>query len=279
MECEQNDLRGEEGGGSERSERIWEALQSGLVESEKGRLIARLAAGVAHEIRNPLAVLRMGLEGLGGVGGGDPVVREALMQRMREAVERADGVVERLLHLALPPRVETEGVLLGQAVERAMRELEGEAVAHGVRLVLDVGEESVPPVVAVEAGMLVRALVELMRNAIQASPQGGVVRVAWGRERIAGFGGNVGGERIDRFRIGEIVGWVRVSDEGPGLSQREFALVFDPFYTTRPTGQGMGLGLTVGRAIIEMHGGAIALRNGVRGGLCATCYLKLLPAP
>ncbi len=131
------------------------------------------------------------------------------------------------------------------------------------------------PPLPLDANRVEQALIHLLRNAIQATPAGAAVTVTLSRRHLAGLGQNVGASWMDRFRVGDHLACVHIQDEGPGMTQAQLAQAFDPFYTTRPTGVGTGLGLTVTKAIIEMHGGIVDLRNRASGGLEATVLFRI----
>jgi signal transduction histidine kinase len=121
-----------------------------------------------------------------------------------------------------------------------------------------------------------QAFVNLFTNACHAMPEGGVLTVTTLSRRLSETeAGYVGGNRSGtRFRAGEEVVMVEIADTGSGIPAEQLSRVFDPYYTTKSTGKGTGLGLTVTKTIIDMHAGRIHIANGSRGGLAVTIVLK-----
>ena len=88
-------------------------------------------------------------------------------------------------------------------------------------------------------------------------------------------GALVGHRKADRFSLGERVVVVRIEDSGPGIPEEYLEKIFDPFFSTKPTGRGTGLGLSVSQQIVEMHGGTIDVGNRDTGGARVTVTLKV----
>ncbi len=210
---------------------------------ERLRLSSRLAsqgqlvAGVAHEVRNPLASMRLNLQ----------YTERQLQQQgitmpiasLLEQVDRLEHLVRRLLYF--DQNQQQEDLLnasLEAIVEESVSLLRLKAEEQGVRLVYQVPDSPLPQV-PLRHQELGQVMVNLILNGIQASPEGGQVEV--------GVGG----------RQNYLVAWVK--DQGPGLPPEERERVFDPFYSTKP--DGTGLGLAISREIVTRHGGHISLES------------------
>jgi signal transduction histidine kinase len=133
------------------------------------------------------------------------------------------------------------------------------------------------PKVKLDANKIMQVFVNLFVNACQAMVNGGVITVrSYQKTLVHGeIEVETGTRQAARFRAGEVVVCAEVDDTGPGIPENLLPRIFDPFVTTKPTGQGTGLGLTVTRKIIELHGGHIDISNLPAGGTRATIWFKV----
>jgi two-component system, NtrC family, sensor kinase len=221
--------------------------QTRLVQHEKLAGIGRLAAGVAHEINNPLGVILGYVRLLQRRAEG--VLAEDLRVVEEEAV-RCQDIVEGLLDLARPGRGPLEPVALREACDGLVARLRDSARVGPVTVEVH-GEGTA----WAQASRLRQVLLNLLKNAAEAAGEHGRVEV-----RIA-----VDVEGTSR---------VAVSDSGPGMTAEARTRLFEPFFTTKPAGT--GLGLAVSQAIAEAHGGRIEVDTGPLGGARFTLSL---PAP
>jgi two-component system NtrC family sensor kinase len=249
------------------------AMQAQLIEAEKLQAIGRLAAGVAHEVRNPLAILEMGLQCLAGSssdGAGDPVIAE-----MRGAVERANVVVTSLMDMAAPSNLGMGEADLRRVIDGALEVLSAELERAAVKVVRNFAPD-LPPL-RLDADRIGQLFINVISNAIQAMPTGGTVTIASREGTIdeADTSFDAGSRSGSRFRAGERVVVVEISDTGTGIAPEHLDKVFEPFFSTSPTGQGMGLGLTVARKLIELHRGSMRVQNGPAGGAMVVLIFKI----
>jgi two-component system, NtrC family, sensor kinase len=215
--------------------------QTELVAAERLATVGRLAAGVAHEVGNPLAGI-MGYLSLAGERTKEPQVQEFLGLIDHE-LQRIDGIVRGLLELGRPGRERLGPVELEHVVRTCVRLVgAGRDFAH-VRLELSLA----PGLLArAEAGPLSQILINLLLNAAQAMGGRGVIHVSTRREG-------------DDVRV-------VVEDSGPGIAAEVMPRLFEPFFTTREPGQGSGLGLAVSRHLAEGLGGGLSVENVAGGG-------------
>ncbi|WP_025323235.1 two-component system sensor histidine kinase NtrB [Deferrisoma camini] len=229
------------------------AAEEQLERSRRLAALGRMAAGLAHEIRNPLGTLR-GFAQYFGARSGDDEQSAGYARVMVEEIDRLDRLISALLQFARPREPEPRDVGVASVVERVRALAEAEAAQAGIALRVDVPAELT---VRADPDLLTQVLLNLVQNALAATPPGGEVSVAAWEE---------GDEAA-----------VAVDDTGRGLTPEEREHMFDPFYTTRPTGT--GLGLAVVHQIVEQHGGRIQVES-IRGrGTRVTVWLRTRGRP
>ena len=240
------------------------SVQLQLVEAEKMKLVGRLAAGVAHEVKNPLAIISMGLEYLNGRTFEDPNLA-VILTEIGSAVERADSVIRELLDFSAPKKLNLEPHDMNQLIRHALVLVRGDLGGRHITVAEELGENL--PLVRFDTMKIEQVLVNLFTNAAHAMENGGTLTVRTSTRQVTGMGENISPN--DGFRVGARLVTVEVCDTGPGIPEALLGKVFEPFFTTKPTGQGTGLGLTVTKTIIDLHGGSIKIRNRPEGGACA----------
>lgn len=245
----------------EQSNRQLRATQEQLIQAEKMETVGRLAAGVAHEVKNPLALLLLGVNYLsGGVAPDDPHVPE-ILEEMTQAITRADRIVRGLVNFSADNQLHLGPVdlraLMADVTLMLRHELNRRGVAVDTRIPADL-----PPVQG-DRGRLEQVMVNLITNALQAME--GVPRPRLGIRARAGELDEVrrdeGARTLDHLRAGDAVVVVEVTDNGAGIAAGDLPKLFDPFFTTKSTGVGTGLGLTVVRRIVDLHRGRIQIGN------------------
>ncbi len=221
----------------------WEVIEAygQLVQSAKLAAVGQLAAGVAHELNNPLGSIQLALD----LCRRKQVAPE--LQRPLEAacrsVDRAREIIRKLLYFSRESPSVPQPLEVNAVVREAWDLFRLQLEPAGVELELDLAEA--PLRVLGQAGELVQVLGNLLLNALAAVKEGPVRQV---RVRTWGGGGWVG---------------LGVSDSGPGVPEAIRERIFDPFFTTRPVGEGTGLGLSVSRQIARRYGGSLEYREGV----------------
>jgi len=229
----------------------WKLIESGRLES-----VGRLAAGVAHEVKNPLMTLLTGVHYLmQRVPAADGNVR-TLLDDMHTAAMRADAVIMGLLDFATPREVALMPEHLNPVVKRAVDLVKHELIAARVTLALALSDGL--PRLALDAFKFQQVLVNVLTNAAHATPPGGRITVR------------------TYNRVGHDVLILEVEDSGTGIPEEAMGKLFDPFFTTKPTGKGTGLGLAVARQIVEMHRASITIANRPEGGARVTIAFDVL---
>jgi len=224
-----------------------DAARSELERSERLSALGRLVAGVAHEVRNPLASLLVTAEMfLDDYAEGDPKHRMAELNLAE--VKRLEEVVSRFLAFASPRPPAREATDMKGLLSRVQQLAQSTAKEHEVQVVLgDTGEEQ--PVL--DADQILQVLLNLVLNAIDASPKGGAVRL---------------GVHCDPKECR-----VDVLDDGEGVPVELRERVFEPFFTTRA--EGTGLGLSLANQIVEAHDGWLSYADRPEGGAHFSVHL------
>ena len=248
------------------------AAQALIIEAEKLRTTARLAAGVAHEVRNPLAILEMGIDFLAD----QPIDEsgQAVFQEMKEAVKRAATVINGLTDLGSPDKLGMRDASLHTLLDSALAVLRDDIARQQIAVVRRF--DGALPSLRVDAAKIGQLFINLFANALHAMPDSGTLTIVTGFTTVpASETAFDAGDRAGaQFHEGERVVFVEISDTGTGITAEHLDKLFEPFFTTKPTGQGMGLGLTVAKKIAEMHRGRIRVRNREGGGVCVTLTFK-----
>ncbi|MCP5533285.1 MAG: PAS domain-containing protein [Akkermansiaceae bacterium] len=212
------------------------------LESERLNALTLLAAGVAHEIGNPLNSLDIHLQLLGRklrkLPPGDRKPLEENLATARDEIQRLDSILKQFLHAVRPTLPRRESCDLNEIIRESLRLVEPELESRGVEVVLDL-DESLPPA-SVDAGQFRQVFYNLVRNAYQALP------------------GDKGRITL-RSRASEYEHLVSIEDEGTGISPEHMGTLFEPYQTTKPTGS--GLGLLIVRRIVREHGGEISVES------------------
>jgi signal transduction histidine kinase len=227
-----------------------ETMKQRMVRAEQLASLGELAAGLTHEIKNPLAGLSATIELLRD---DDPGPYREVYGQMLTELKRVSTTVDSLLRLAKPQPPQRADV----DMVKVLRDVEALFAARtrrmGLTLDIEIPDEFVP-VLKLDHGLMVQLLVNLLTNSIQATDRGGTIRVL-----LAPFPN----------RDGVVLA---VSDTGKGIPGDALQRVFDPFFTTKD--EGTGLGLAICRQIVEQHGGTITIESEVERG---TQVVMLLP--
>lgn len=232
-------------------------VQLQLIDAEKMKSIGRLAAGVAHEVKNPLAIVRMGLEFLIQSPANDANT-VLILKEMSDAVQRADDVIRGLLDFSAPKKIEVKHEDLNAIIDQALKLVRGE-MKPGVEVIREF-QKKLPPV-ELDAAKMSQVFVNLFINALHAMDETGTLTVRTFSKQLTGVGANISGTRSESFRIGSNIVVVEIDDTGHGVPEDKLAKIFEPFFTTKPTGVGTGLGLSVVKTIVDLHGATIDVRN------------------
>ncbi|MGH7268588.1 MAG: two-component system sensor histidine kinase NtrB, partial [Candidatus Rokuibacteriota bacterium] len=242
-------------------------LETRLRRSDRLAALGTLAAGFAHEIKNPLTSLLTFSRYLPRRFG-DERFRQRFQSVVPRELERINGIVNGLLRLARPTRLSLAPVGLPELLEPALELYAEQLETKQITVV----REYAPglPRIQGDREHLYQALVNLVDNALEAMGEGGTLtlRTGWADEEPALASGGWRRERHVRLEV---------ADTGSGIVPAQAPEVFNPFFTTKPAGT--GLGLAVVHKIVEDHGGAVTFRSTPGSGTTFSIVLPLTPGP
>ena len=215
--------------------------QEHLVQSEKWALTGKLAAGVAHSIRNPLTSVKIRLFSMGRTPDLSPTQKEDL-EVISEEIRHIESIVRSFLEFSRPPKLTIQKVSPSEVVDMTLRLLKHRLESNGVQVEL-IREKPLTEIWA-DPDQLKEVLVNLLVNACEVMVKGGVIRIL---------------EKEETGESGKRVATITVSDNGPGIPESIQENIFQPFFSTKE--EGTGLGLSIASRIVEKHGGSINLHS------------------
>jgi len=233
--------------------------EAALQRSRQLAMVGQMAAGLAHEIKNPLAGIKVSMEVLLDELPLSPEDK-AIFTRTIGEVQRIESLLKNLLNYARAPRPVFSRIDLNQQLENALRNtallLNSPEYAATSRKGLQLARNLDPglPMILADPGQMQQVILNLLLNAMEATPAGGTITVS----TKPGRGGTV-----------EVV----IGDTGKGMSEEACGKVFQPFYTTKPKGSGLGLAIT--RRLVEQHHGEIEIVSVVGQGTTVTITLPV----
>jgi signal transduction histidine kinase len=235
--------------------------QREVLRAEQLAAVGQMAAGMAHELRNPLTSMKL-LVQAAGENSHAPVLHGRDLAVLEDEITRLERLTQTFLDFARPPRPEKRTFPVHSLLEQVVELVSARAEQQGVRIRCELPAE--PVVVQADMGQVRQVVLNLLLNALDAVPRGGTV---WVRLVPPGPGAAAGPD-----------GWLtlQVADTGPGLPPRLGQAIFEPFVSTKETG--LGLGLSICKRIVEAHGGEITGANRPEGGACFTVRLPLAAA-
>lgn len=225
-------------------------LKEEVARSQRLASIGQLAAGVAHEIRNPLSSIK-GFATYFRERYKDVPQDKQTAEIMVQEVDRLNRVISQLLEFARPPQIQKRKSDVVEIVKDSARMVEQDAERKSVQIRLDLPEKGV--VTEVDADRIKQVFLNLYLNALEAMDEGGTLSVS--------VSANTGSGTAK----------IEISDTGRGIAEEDLPHIFDPYFTTKPSGT--GLGLAIAHKIIESHGGEILVES--KEGLGTTFVIKL----
>ena len=237
----------------ETSHRELADAQKALYQSEKMATMGHLAAGVAHEVNNPLGVVLMYAHLLLDECDKGSPLHEDLMMIVKQA-DRCKRIVSGLLDFARENKLSPHDTDLCEMVDDLSR-----AINLPEQVQLRVEHDVQPSIAYIDQDQMIQVLTNLVNNAAAVMPESGTICISTGGDAQQAT--------------------ISVTDTGTGISEENLKKIFDPFFTTKPMGEGTGLGLAVTYGIVEMHGGDIEVETNAdpEAGPTGTTFKVVLP--
>jgi len=261
----------------ERAERQRVESEHKLIQSEKQASIGKLAAGVAHEINNPLTGVLTFTHMLLKQKDLNEETRKDL-ETIAKETERVRKIIKGLLDFSRQTKLDPEPIDINRLVKNTIALVENQALIKGLSLQFNPSEKL--PVHTVDRSQLQSVLLNIIMNAFDATVPGDSITVATGIGVSSGEHISPKSRADDDVRDSSAEQTMKgieisVKDTGSGIPQENLDKLFDPFFTTKEVGQGTGLGLAVSYGIIERHGGTIRVQSEVGKGSTFTVWLPL----
>ncbi len=263
--------------------------QEELIRTEKLASIGRFAAGIAHEVGNPLGAILgytsiLQREGMNYEEGRD------YLKRIEREIERINRIVRELLDFARPSKFEIKAVQVNKILESTLSLLSYQKNFKNIETQLDMQEDL--PLIKGDESQLSQVFINIILNAVDAMPEGGILRIQTATRILE----NLDAERLPtiyprrrkndptesdyshmrkadplaalfrRFSEGNRLVKIRISDTGTGIKKEDLENIFDPFFTTKAPDKGTGLGLSISLRIVESLGGEIKVESEVGKG-------------
>lgn len=234
------------------------SAQFKLIQAEKMEVVGRLASGIAHEVKNPLAIILQCVEYLSKNVYTENKNVSMTMDYIKDAVKRADDVVRSLLDFSSMSKMDLRLCDLNSIIDRALLLLKHQFDKNHIHVIKQLKDDV--PRVELDENRIEQVFVNLFLNSAAAMPKGGELKVKDYVDEEEG-------------RQKELI--VQIEDTGEGISEEAMGSIFEPFFTTRREEGGTGLGLSVVRNIIDLHNGRIYIENREKNGVRVTLAFKI----
>ena len=246
--------------------------QAQLIYSEKMDTVGRLASGVAHEVKNPLAILLQCTEYLQRTVGKQSEKIDMTLKFMGESVLRADRIIKGLLDFSSASQLELVEHKPETVIENALLFMKHEFDKHHVLVSKDYAPDL--PMIKIDKIRVEQVFLNVFMNAVDAMPEGGTLGIKVYSYVFERVGDGVGRRGADVFRLNDRVVIVEIDDTGLGIPEDIINKVFDPFFTTKHDKGGNGLGLPIIKNIMDMHQGRIVIKNREQRGVSVTLTFR-----
>jgi len=269
----QDDLKNEQ----ERTEKLLqkrteelEEAQLQLIQAEKMETIGMLAAGIAHEVKNPLAIIQLGVDYIVKSKKDEDITE--VTKDIEEAIVRADTVIKELLDFSASKQLNMKIVDLNPVIEESLLLVKHELMKKNIDVVVQYDENL--PQVEIDQNKIEQVCINLLVNAINAMGEKGTLTIKTYSERVEKVADYFNLSRTGQLLLGDIGVVLDIEDDGSGILEDKLDKIFDPFFTTKQSGASIGLGLTVTQNIIRLHNAILNIKNKKDGGVRASVVFR-----
>jgi PAS domain S-box-containing protein len=246
-----------------KAEKKLKETQNQLIQNEKMAALGRLASGLAHQIRNPLEIIIMGVEFLGSTMHNKEMNHKKSIEKIKQAVKRTNQIITDFLRFSRKSELKFESVDVCRLLDETIRLIEYRINGNRLKIKRNYPEGSIN--VKADRNLLEQVFMNLLNNGIDAMSKGGEIRVSVNNKVI----------HLED-NTGETMTVVEIEDTGEGIPENALSNIFEPFFTTKGAEKGTGLGLSLAHLIMDRHHGKINVHSEVNKGTKFT--LKLQPA-
>ena len=248
-----------------------EETRNMLLQSEKMNIVGQLASGVAHEVRNPLAIITQGVNYLERKFAREEDLSK-ILNMMKDNIKRADKIIGNIVDFSRKTKLDVSPQPVTAILEKALV-LAGHSLKMDNVEVVKKFADGLPEAL-VDESKIEQVFINIFLNAIQSMPEGGRLFIRTYLREMTGPGCKVGSRDADYFSLGEPAVTVEIEDTGSGIPQEYQQKVFEPFFTTKGPRGGTGLGLSITMNIVELHKGLIDISSQESEGTKVSLTLK-----
>ncbi|MEA1990617.1 MAG: ATP-binding protein [Thermodesulfobacteriota bacterium] len=238
--------------------------QDQLIQNEKMAAMGRLTAGVAHQIRNPLGIILMGVEYLDNTISEKDKQCAGFIKIIKQAVGRANKIIIDILQFSRKAELKFESVDICELLDDTINLVERSENLKNIKINRNYPKE--PVNCKADKNMFQQVVINLLNNAVDAMQEGGEINVNVFYKSASKLNNKVGKRGDDYFKIGDKMAVVEIEDTGKGIPEDLLAKIFEPFFSTKEAEKGTGLGLSLAHLIIDRHKGSIEVESEANKG-------------
>jgi two-component system, NtrC family, sensor kinase len=232
------------------------------VQTEKLAALGRFSLGITHEVKNPLGIVLGGIEFLEiKLPGADQDIKTAI-EKIKEAISRADTIIGNLLKFARPSELKTEKVNLKTLIDETLSLFKYRISSRNIEIITESEEELCSEL---DKGQMQQVFFNILGNAVDAMSAGGKIMIKIRRAAPLKF-----------FVANDLRAEIEITDTGEGISKDDLSKIFEPFFTTKRDKKGTGLGLSITNMIINNHKGTLTVESEPGKGTTFKIFLPII---